>query len=253
MKKNFKLTRIGGREHRTLTDATVETIRAAIKSGDFLPGSQLPPEIEVCSQLGVSRTTLREAFRILENDHLIERRRGLGTFVLSSPILKEFGSNFGITEMILESGHVPSSSHDEVRWEKATSEVASALKLTEGGPVISIERVRTASGKPVVVSLDILPADLIKEEDLGGLPNWKESLYQYLAEELNIFITHGVARIWPTIANKEMCTKLSVHMGTPLLVLSQIDFDASNNPILYSIEHHLGDMFRFVVSRRGPY
>ena len=61
----------------------------------------------MCIQLGVSRTTLREAFRILDNDHLIERRRGLGTFVLSSPILKELGSNFGITEMIVELERCP--------------------------------------------------------------------------------------------------------------------------------------------------
>jgi len=253
MNNNNRLARIGWPEHKTLTNATVETLRLAIKSGDFLPGSQLPPKMEMSEQLGVSRTTLREAFRVLENEHLIERRRGLGTFVSTAPILKELGSNFGITEMILESKFVPSTSYFEVRGEKAASEVASALQLPEGAPVIAIERVRTASGTPIVMSVDFLPADLVDEQNLRKLSDGKESLYQFLAEELHIFVTHGVARLWPTIANKEMTARLSLRKGTPLMVVSQIDFDASNKPILYSIEHHLGDMFRFVVSRRGPY
>jgi GntR family transcriptional regulator len=253
MENNNRLDRIGWPEHQTLTNATVETVRAAIKSGNFPPGSQLPPEMQMADQLGVSRTTLREAYRVLENEHLIERRRGLGTFISTVPILKELGSNYGITEMILESKRVPNTSYSEVRREKALSEVASALQLPKGEPIIAIERIRTANGTPVVVSIDILPADLISEQNLRRFSDGQESLYQFLADELHIFVAHGVARLWPTIANKEMMTKLAIPKGTPLLVVSQIDYDASNKPVLYSIEHHLGDMFRFIVSRRGPY
>lgn len=48
---------------------------------EFQPGDRLPGEIELASRLGVSRTTLREGIRLLSSRHVLEVRRGLGTFV----------------------------------------------------------------------------------------------------------------------------------------------------------------------------
>lgn len=50
----------------------------------FLPGDKLPNELELADELQVSRTTLREALRILSTRGLVEPRRGVGTFVTNS-------------------------------------------------------------------------------------------------------------------------------------------------------------------------
>ncbi len=50
----------------------------------FLPGEKLPSEPELAQELQVSRTTLREALRILTTRGLVEVRRGVGTFVTES-------------------------------------------------------------------------------------------------------------------------------------------------------------------------
>lgn len=47
----------------------------------FLPGEKFPNEIELSGELEISRTTLREAFRILAANGVVKIRRGLGTFV----------------------------------------------------------------------------------------------------------------------------------------------------------------------------
>jgi GntR family transcriptional repressor for pyruvate dehydrogenase complex len=59
----------------------VDTFRKAIAEGIIKVGDRLPPERELCMQLGVSRTSLREAIRILEAYGIIETRQGGGTFV----------------------------------------------------------------------------------------------------------------------------------------------------------------------------
>ncbi|MGH2345049.1 MAG: FadR/GntR family transcriptional regulator, partial [Chloroflexota bacterium] len=61
----------------------VERIRRAIHLGIYVPGDRLPPERELAPTLGVSRTTLREALRLLEGEGLLESRRGTtgGAFV----------------------------------------------------------------------------------------------------------------------------------------------------------------------------
>src|SRR5512138_350640 len=77
-------------QHHTLTGATVDALRRAIDQGVLAPGAQLPSEMELIAHLRVSRTTVREALRVLENEGRIERRHGRGTFVSNNPIVNDF-------------------------------------------------------------------------------------------------------------------------------------------------------------------
>lgn len=75
-------------------EVTVERLGSAIKMGLFGRGEQLPTERELCELMGVSRTTVREAIRVLTVQGMVEVRRGRlgGTFVssqLTSPSVKE--------------------------------------------------------------------------------------------------------------------------------------------------------------------
>lgn len=237
----------------TLTSATADAIRNAIQEGTFPPGSQLPPELELMNMLGVSRTTLREALRALDEQGFIERRRGLGTFVREQSILKDLSINFGISDMIRQAGLTPGSMDEEVRYEKASKAVAEALEMEENAPVVVLDRVRTANYRPVVWSLDILPASLLGEESIKIFKLEVQSLYRYLEEQFDIHISHGVAQLYPVSAKPEMAAKLQIRTGTPLLCAVQTDYDVENRPVLHSIEHHLPDAFVFLVNRRGPH
>lgn len=64
-----------------LVDRVVEAIQEQITQGALLPGAMLPPERELCDQLGVSRTALREEVRMLASKGLLETRPGVGTIV----------------------------------------------------------------------------------------------------------------------------------------------------------------------------
>src|SRR5512135_3030286 len=110
-------------KRRTLTDATVTAIADAIRANKFPPGSQLPAEMELMQMLGVSRTTLREALRTLEEQGRITRRRGLGTFVSERSIVKDLSINFGITEMIRQAGFTPKTIKCEIRKENASGKI----------------------------------------------------------------------------------------------------------------------------------
>lgn len=67
---------------RRLSDGIAEDILAMITiEKRFLPGEQLPNEIDLSAELNISRTTLREAIRILVTNGVLEIQRGKGTFV----------------------------------------------------------------------------------------------------------------------------------------------------------------------------
>jgi GntR family transcriptional regulator len=240
-------------QHMTLADATSAALQRAILAGKFLPGSQLPAEFDLMDQLGVSRTTLREALKRLEEQGLIVRRRGRGTYVRERAIVKDLSLNFGISEMITQAGLTPGVRSTTVRREPAPAEVAAALALAEGTPLIVIERVRTAGERPVVWSRDMLPADRLEPRGLTAGDLAARSLYESLTDHFHIRIVRGVAQLTPVVAAADLAARLDVRRGTALLRMTQTDFDANDQPVLYSVEYHLPDAFVFLVNRKGPH
>jgi DNA-binding FadR family transcriptional regulator len=72
-------------EPRRLYRQIAEQIRTLIRSGEFTPGSRLPPERDLARELGVSRPSVREALIALEVEGLVEVRIGSGIYVLAAP------------------------------------------------------------------------------------------------------------------------------------------------------------------------
>ncbi|MDO9409019.1 FadR/GntR family transcriptional regulator [Patulibacter sp.] len=70
-------------DKRTRVSIVGDALRAQITAGTWPVGSQIPTELELTAELGVSRTTVREAIRGLVQSGLLEARQGAGTFVLS--------------------------------------------------------------------------------------------------------------------------------------------------------------------------
>jgi molybdopterin/thiamine biosynthesis adenylyltransferase/DNA-binding transcriptional regulator YhcF (GntR family) len=69
--------------HKPLSESVAGKLAASLLDGSLLSGSQLPPERDLMAQLGVSRATLREALKSLEELKLIESRPNVGWFALS--------------------------------------------------------------------------------------------------------------------------------------------------------------------------
>ena len=62
-------------------EQAAEQIEALVASGYFSSGQKLPTEQELCDQFHVSRSTIREALRVLEAGGIVEIRRGLGAYI----------------------------------------------------------------------------------------------------------------------------------------------------------------------------
>lgn len=239
-------------ERKTLTEIALKELRQAIVGGTFRPGSQLPTEAELCEVLGVSRTVVREALRVLEDDGFVVRRHGVGTFVRNQPILKNLNVNFGITEMIESAGSKPGTSHLALQNETADQEKAEQLRVAIGTPLVTIERVRTADGRPVVFSMDTVTEALIQRAGFNPQRLLSESIYSLLQTSLGQVIAYGIARLLPVASPVDVAEKLQLPPDALALYISQTDYSSNDEPLVYSCEYHLPDAFDFVVWRRGP-
>jgi len=239
-------------ERKTLTEISQQELRGAILGGTFRPGSQLPTEAELCAMLGVSRTVVREALRVLEDEGLVTRRHGVGTFVRNHPILKNLNFNFGITEMIESAGLKAGTSHLALQKEHADAERAEQLRVELGTALLTVERVRTADGRPVVYSLDTFTESLIQKAGFDPQVLLTESIYNILQTSLGQVIDYGMARLLPVAAPRTVAEKLMLPPGALTLYIVQTDYTSGDEPVVYSREYHLPDAFDFMVWRRGP-
>jgi DNA-binding GntR family transcriptional regulator len=235
---------------RRLSFAVRDQLAERIASGEIAAGSRLPPEPQLAADLGVSRATLREALRSLEEDGLVTRTRGAGTYATNRPRLRNnLDLNFGVSEAIRAAGMRPGTASTSVRTAAASADDAQALELQRGDTVVVLERVRTADGRPVVWSRDVVRATLLPA---GALERAGDvSVYDVLATG-GVTIQHGIVTVEPQVADKALAKRLRIDQGALLLYLRQVDYDAGGEPVLLSHEHHVADAFEFSVVRRGP-
>jgi GntR family transcriptional regulator len=225
-----------------------------IDQGRFPPGSRLPSEPDLAAELGVSRATLREALRALEDEGLLRRRRGSGTYVALRPrVANSLDVNFGVTEAIRAAGMRAGITQGRHWTEPASAAEAARLELEPGQDVLVVERVRTAEGKPVVLSRDVLPSRLVGDRARAVADEMlQRSIYEVLEHDLDVVIHHGVASFRPVKADHAVARLLGVPRGELLLYIWQVDYAEDGAAVLSSHEFHLADAFDFSVVRRGP-
>jgi GntR family transcriptional regulator len=225
-----------------------------ISSGVIAPGARLPTEPDLAAEMGVSRATLREALRSLEEDGFVSRRRGAGTYATHRPRLRNnLDVNFGVTAMIHAAGMTPGTERARTSQEQADEDEAHALDLDPGDPISVLERVRTADERPVVFSRDVVPSVRIGIRALEAIGDG--SIYDLLARAdrgAGGAVEHGIVSIEPSRADRFLAKALEIKVGAPLLYLRQVDYDREGTPLLLSHEHHVADAFEFSVVRRGP-
>jgi GntR family transcriptional regulator len=235
-----------------LSAVIAERIRAEIVGGNYPVGSRLPAEPEFASQLGVSRSTLRESLNLLERDGLVVRRQRAGTTVSRRPVVEHpLQQNFGVSQLIEASGEKHGVTNAQIRFFPAPEEIATALELEADAEVVMLERTRTADGVPVVRTVDHLDAQIVEKATAPLLPD--VSFYQWLNDHCGISVTHGVAHLSAERLDPSIASRLKVGKDEPAFVLRQIDFSAAGKPVLHSAEYHVPHAFDITVVRSGPY
>jgi GntR family transcriptional regulator len=235
---------------RLLRHSLAEELRARILAGEWQPGEKLPSEPELARRRTVSRSSMRAAITVLEEDGFVSRRHGSGTYVTARPALpSDLGRNFGVSALIRHNGMTPGSAEETSGSVLATPEIADALAVPVGAPVSVLRRVRTADGRRVVDVTDWCRVDHIAPEELHEIA--AGSIYAALAER-GLAVDHGVANLTPANADEELAGRLQVPRGTLLLTIDQVDRTADGTAVLVSREHHVADAFTFTLLRRGP-
>jgi GntR family transcriptional regulator len=233
------------RQRPTAVARLREELLADVLNGTYPSGVKLPNEDELAERSGVSRATVREAVGGLVEAGYLTRRHGSGTFVVGTlPRRHALDASVSYTSMIREAGMTPGIVILEQSEHGATAEEAEELQVPEGEALLTVARIRTADGRPVVYSVDRLRSSLAGD---GG--RLEASLYGVL-ERAGHPVQSASARLVPVVAQQRLASLLEVERGTPLLHIDQVDFDAFGHPVMLSAEWHVADAFEMHINRR---
>jgi GntR family transcriptional regulator len=239
------------RDRRSLPLQVRDQILALINREGLGPGDQLPTEAEIATRFDVARTTAREAFKLLEQDGVVDVRHGLGRYVSQLATLERPITRLeGVSEMLGSRGYAVTNRVVSVTVEPANEQEAAALDQPVGTEVIRLERVRLQYGDPLIYSVDVVPRTLI-EAPLDHR-DWSGSLLDML-ELRGIRVVSAAAQILatrlPPAARGALGPDLADPDG-PWILLVQRNLDEAGRPVIYSRDYHRGDRFTFNVVRR---
>ncbi len=235
----------------TLTDLTICELEKAIAEGTFPPGGQFPSENELIRLLGVSRTTVREALRRLEERGMIVRKQGVGTFLRNRGIVDQLNENFSVVELVRSANMDYGAKDVSVNKVPSNKKIAEKLQIESGEPVILVQRTRTANQRPAAFSLDYFPSWVVPDPDIFKDAVLNDTLYRVLKETLHISISYGIAHLFSENASLAISKTLELEQNCAIMKLEQVDYDARENPVLYTNDYYAPGIFDFVVFRKG--
>ena len=214
-------------------------LRQQIEEGTFRVDEKLPSENQLCQKFDVSRVTVRKALQTLENEQLIYRSQGLGSFVSDRRSRQSFIQLTDFVEDMRRAGMEASSSVTRLEPVSVTEKIASVLKVDPQSKVLRLDRLRMGDGQPIAFDFTWLPmfyGQLIESYDLE-----EETIYGILEREYDIPVEKGYYRIEAENADDYLSQHLDITKGTALLLIDRLSLTIGEKPIYYQKRYYRSD------------
>ena len=180
----------------SLATQAQQYLLSLIEGGTYQPGEQLPSETDLAGQLGISRPTLREALQNLEQEGIVVRRHGVGTFVANGRGGRLEGGLERLESILELAGRQGLQlGYDDLQLGEVTSdpELCEKLQVPTGTALTSVERVIVAEGRPVAYMVDLVLASILSVEAVDA--TFTGSVIDLLRQDQGVQIDQAVADI----------------------------------------------------------
>lgn len=219
-------------------------LRGAIKADRLRPGDALLSERELSELFNVSRITLRKALADLEDEGLLERQQGAGTFV-SNRVKKSFSRLSSFTEDMEARGYKPTAEWIEKAKVPASVDEAVALGVPPQSPVFRFVRLRFADGEAMALETSTIPDFCLEEAKAVS-----SSLYKALGEKGNRPV-RALQKLWAMCLSAEEAALLGVSAGEAALTIERHGYLADGRACEYTRSIYRGDRYEFVAELAG--
>ncbi|RPF40350.1 GntR family transcriptional regulator [Streptomyces sp. Ag109_G2-6] len=216
-----------------------DALKAAIRSGEYGPGDRLPGENDLMATYDVARMTARQALGVLQNEGLVEARKGAGVFVRAFKPLRRRGIERLAQEQWGSGRSIWSADTDDrellvdqidVHEQQADDRVAEALGITSGDQVWARSRRFVLDGKPVLIATSYLPSTLVADSAITRTDPGPGGIYARLTD-LGYAPVHFREEIRCRMPSADEADRLSLTLGTPVIQIVRTAFAEGGRPV----------------------
>ncbi|NWG03780.1 MAG: GntR family transcriptional regulator [Syntrophaceae bacterium] len=218
-----------------------------IQKGRYAVNDKLPSESKLSELFQVNRNTVRQAISDLVAKGLVQKKNGVGSFVLSqaiTPVKYTLQHISSFTDDMLRMGIVPQTRLIHKSIIEAPPEVAEKLMLGKEKKVILTERLRLGNRIPLVIERSYLPyreyKDILKMRLTG-------SLYHLLTKKFHVILHRSIQTFRAVTLSGKDAKLLGLPPRSSGIFLESIIYDSKNIPVEVLHAFHRGDKYIFEV------
>ena len=220
-------------------------ILQSLQQGEWKPGEAIPSEMDLAARFRVSQGTVRKAIDELAADNLVMRRQGKGTFVATHA---EQHVQYRFLKLLPDTGDASVEGPAQrtvldCRRVRASADVARALALRSGDPVVQARRILSFAGEPTILEDIWLPGQAFKGLTAEQMANYQGPTYAMFELDFGVRMVRAEEKIRAVLPDREQAQLLHTPAGTPLLSVERIAYTYNDVPMelrrgLYRTDTH---------------
>ena len=200
-------------------------------------GTLLPKEAVLSNQLGVSRSTIRQATNKLELEGLLTRKKRVGSKAANNnPLSTSLDHWYSFTQEMKERGVEVFNLALDARWVPAEQALATFFKIKNGSKVLKLSKLKGTKGHPVAYFESYFHPSI----GVCELDDFEMPLYTLLERKYGVVLVKSCENISAQVASKH-AGKLKISAADPVLVRERLVFDSGDNPVEYNVGYYRSD------------
>lgn len=232
--------RLGIIEPSSITQQVYEDVRARILDGSLAENARLPSEPETCRAYNVSRTTVREAYLRLQQEGIVEVRRGSGRYIVPGAVAIMKGSANLLRSMrgyLEASGYHPTVEVLGVELREPNADESMLFGQKEAS-VVAIERGYVDDGQLLTYATNVLAATTVPDWESI---DWTGSMQQITAAR-GFAVKSIVIDVSAVTLPDEIRERYATDAAQPWLRTIGTAYDLRGRPTWWSVEYTRGDI-----------
>ncbi|MEP6855278.1 MAG: GntR family transcriptional regulator [Pedococcus sp.] len=232
------------RRGQSATPSKYEQLASTLEAriAPMTPHAALPTERELMEDFSMSRSTVRQAIRVLLGRGLVYNVQGSGTYVSDPEVVSKTLRLTGFTEDMRQRGLEPSSRVISSDCVPAPPELASTLQVTPGAPLRMLRRLRLADGVPMALETIYLVSELLGTSDV----DFDRSIYEQLADA-GVVVDRAAQTIRAVNLDVDQARLLDQAVGAAAIQVSRVTYTDRGQPFEQAVTTYRGDRYSFQI------
>ena len=218
-------------------------IRDEIKNPMYQKGKKLPNEVDFAKQLGVSRSTMRQAINKLVYEGLLIRRKGVGTVVADVTIASMAHNWLSFSQEMRAMGIEVRNYELFIGWVKPPEDICNFFDVANDQKILKIERLRGSKEKPFVNFISYFNPRI----GLTGDEDFSRPLYDILEKDYHTVVKLSKEEISARPADQYIAGKLELKFGDPVLKRKRFVYDPGGRPVEWNVGYYRADSFVYKI------